>query len=1071
LLGFAVLLVLGLVFLRPNPVRFVEGQRSPGGSDLLGQEAPDGEEDFQVIASDPVVPTEAPAFATLPLWDGTIELVREINPRANLTGNVYTGSGGIAGGVDPLLAVQADAPEAMALAFLTPIINKDGQGFSGVNPPDTVGDAGPNHYVQMINGSGGTLVMIYDKNGVGVDGPWVLDTLGSSNCATGLGDPIVLYDQLADRWLLSEFSSSGDYNCVYISQGPDPVNDPWYAYAFQSPGFPDYPKYAVWPDAYYISTNESSPAVYALDRAQMLAGNAATSQRFTAPDLSGFGFQALTPGDLDGATSPPAGAPGYFMRHRDTEAHGPGGFPSEDFLEIWAFDVDFAVPGNSTFTQIGNISVAEFDSDLCGFFAFACFPQPGTGTTLDPLREVIMWRLAYRNFGSHEMLLGNLVTDVNGTDHGGVRWFELRKAGANPWSLYQEGTYAPDAHNRWMAAIAMDGQGNIAMGYNVVSSTLSPSLRYTGRLAGDPLGTMPQGEGTLINGTASNSSNRYGDYSAMSIDPADDCTFWFTGEYNAASTWSTRIGTFKFDSCGSGGGDPDINVNPTSLSSTQQANMVVNQTLTIGNVGTSTLNWDIDEDNSVSGSAARSGMAGATITIGDAGLTGSGLSPDAVSTGDTPLLGVAGAITLTHSTSNSIVTGSVACNYSGPPGGASDNAYLRVFDLSTYPQITGNFQVTNVQFGVESANSPGGTQPLTINLYTTASEPLLYANMTLIGTTNIQLPDQALTLVNVPVTGTATPSDLLVVEVFQPDTLNATATNMFIGSNALGQTDESYLASVGCGLTDPTDIAAIGFPNMHIVMSVSGDVSTAAACDAPEDIPWLSLSPASGTTAAGNSSDVTVTYDSTGLSVGTYNAALCINSDDPDESLVEVPVQLDVLIEYLAYLPIVTRDTGSAPQDVVQDGGFEAGTPNPFWNEASSNFGTPLCTAGSCGTGGGTGPHSGTWWAWFGGTPAQEVGSVDQDVTIPSGTATLSFWLEIPVADTSGFMNVEIDNNVVATFTQADQGAYATYVQVVLDVSAYADGGTHNLEFSSTTDAGAGVLNFFVDGVKLVVVP
>jgi hypothetical protein len=162
-----------------------------------------------------------------------------------------------------------------------------------------------------------------------------------------------------------------------------------------------------------------------------------------------------------------------------------------------------------------------------------------------------MWRLQYRNFGSHETLVGNLVTDVDGTDHGGIRWFELRKTGANPWALYQEGTYAPDSVNRWMGAIAMDGSGNIALGYNVSDATSTyPGLRYVGRLAGDPLGTMPQGEHTLIAGTAANGSNRYGDYSAMSVDPVDDCTFWFTGEWNASSTWSTRIGAFRFDNCG-----------------------------------------------------------------------------------------------------------------------------------------------------------------------------------------------------------------------------------------------------------------------------------------------------------------------------------------------------------------------------------------------------------------------------------------------------------------------------------------------------------------------------------------
>ena len=160
-----------------------------------------------------------------------------------------------------------------------------------------------------------------------------------------------------------------------------------------------------------------------------------------------------------------------------------------------------------------------------------------------------MWRLAYRNFGSRQVLVGNFVTDVNGNDRAGVRWFELRKTGA-AWSLFQEGTYAPGTINRWMGGIAMDGSGNIALGYNVADSVVYPGIRYAGRLASDAPGTLPQGEHTLVNGTASNNSNRYGDYSAMSVDPSDDCTFWFTGQWNAAGTWSTRIGKFKFDQCG-----------------------------------------------------------------------------------------------------------------------------------------------------------------------------------------------------------------------------------------------------------------------------------------------------------------------------------------------------------------------------------------------------------------------------------------------------------------------------------------------------------------------------------------
>jgi hypothetical protein len=408
---------------------------------------------------------------------------------------------------------------------------------------------GNNFYIQMINDSGGSTVRIHNKDGSVAAGPFALDSLGSGNCASGLGDPVALFDEAANRWMLSEFSSAGNRLCVYISQTADPISGGWFAYDFQAPSFPDYPKYGVWPDAYYVGTNETSSAVYALERSAMLAGGMASFQRLTVPNLSGFGFQMLIPSDLDGATAPPAGSPNYFMRHRDDEVHSGGTTAGQDFLEIWEFTVDFANSANSSITGPTNIGIAEIDSSLCGLTSFACITQPGTATTLDPLREVVMNRLQYRNFGTHEVLVGNLSTDVNGADRAGVRWFELRNTGSG-WGLHQEGTYAPAGVSRWMGAISMDGDGNIALGYNASSSSVNPSLRYTGRLAADPLGVMTQAETTLVAGSAANASNRYGDYAAMSVDPADDCTFWFTGQYNPASQWATRIGSFSFDSCG-----------------------------------------------------------------------------------------------------------------------------------------------------------------------------------------------------------------------------------------------------------------------------------------------------------------------------------------------------------------------------------------------------------------------------------------------------------------------------------------------------------------------------------------
>lgn len=463
--------------------------------------------------------------------------------------------------LDPLLSLQ-QSPSRTPNGFTTPGRNFAGTGFTGVNPPDTNGDVGPNHYIQTVNMSGGTQVKIWDKATPTPNllANFALDSLGSGVCASGFGDPIVLYDRQADRWLMAEFSGSGNHLCVYVSQSADPVSGGWNAYNFTTPNFPDYPKYAVWPTdanggqgSYVVTTNEDGPVVYALPRGVMLSGSPASFQRFsTIPQLSGFPFAGtLAPADVDGPNPPPSMAAEPIIQHRDTEVHGPAGSPAQDFLEVWEFDVDWNVPANTTLT-LTSIPITEIDSDLCGLVDFACFAQPGTGTTLDPLREPVMNRLQYINHLTHQTLVGDLVTDVNGLDRGGIRWFELR-GGPGSWSLFQEGTYSIDSDNRWIGGIAMDGSGNIALGYNVSSTTQFPSIRYTGRMSTDASGSMSQPETAIINGSASNGSNRWGDYASMSLDPSDDCTFWYTNMYNASSSWNTRVASFRFDQCGFAG--------------------------------------------------------------------------------------------------------------------------------------------------------------------------------------------------------------------------------------------------------------------------------------------------------------------------------------------------------------------------------------------------------------------------------------------------------------------------------------------------------------------------------------
>lgn len=439
--------------------------------------------------------------------------------------------------VDP--AVQRSFGPGRAPALIR---NFDGIPSTGASPPDTVGAVGPDHYVQMVN----TVFSVYDKMGTLLAGPSSINSLWDGfggNCeAQNAGDPMVLYDALADRWLLSQFAGPA-IQCVAISQTGDPISGGYFLYAFSLPQFPDYPKFGVWPDGYYMGAN-SNPKVFAMDRASMLAGQAAGIISFT---VSSPGFHsAILPSDLDGTTLPPAGAPNTFYRHADSV------FGGSDRIETFAFAADFDTPANSTFTGPAQLNTDSFTS-LCNF-SFDCVRQPSVGQRLDSITEWPMFRLAYRNFGTHESLVVNNAVNA-GSNQAAVRWYELRKSGANPWAIHQQGTYAPDSDSRWMASMAMDREGNIAMGYSVSSTTVSPSLRYTGRLDGDlPLGTMTQGEATAIAGSGSQTgSNRWGDYSALTVDPEDDCTFWFTSLYQPASSgvsWRTRIFSFRFPTCG-----------------------------------------------------------------------------------------------------------------------------------------------------------------------------------------------------------------------------------------------------------------------------------------------------------------------------------------------------------------------------------------------------------------------------------------------------------------------------------------------------------------------------------------
>lgn len=470
-------------------------------------------------------------------------------------------------------AVQTSAPAPNIPAISTSFEGMSifdtialGQGFL---PPDTEGDVGPNHYVQTVNSTW----RVWNKAGAPLTPTMTLGSLFNSLpvgnlCRGNDGDPIVVYDSYADRWLITQFTIAANprnHQCIAVSKTPDPTGQ-YFIYDFVMPNdkFNDYPKFGVWPDAYYMTNNQFNQAgtaflgggAFAYDRAKMLAGDPTASyiyfDLFTLdPTIGG-----MLPSDADGLAPPPAGAPNVFSYFIATEFGD-----ASDGLRLFDFHADFAVPGNSTFIERAEspVAVAAFDPSTPAGRDDIEQPPPANNATaaLDAIGDRLMNRLQYRNFGSHESLVVNHTVNVGtGTTQAlhqaGVRYYELRRSGGG-YGVNEQATFAPDTTNRWMGSAAMDHEGNLAVGYSVSSTTVFPGIRYAGRLAGDPPNSLAQGEAVLQAGgfVQTNTSSRWGDYSNLTVDPNDDCTFWHTNEYylddqpGITAEWHTRIGAFK----------------------------------------------------------------------------------------------------------------------------------------------------------------------------------------------------------------------------------------------------------------------------------------------------------------------------------------------------------------------------------------------------------------------------------------------------------------------------------------------------------------------------------------------
>ena len=538
--------------------------------------------------------------------------------------NTFVDPTGLPKGADPAIQEKygaesrnnlnsPDLPAHIDLQF-------DGMGFTGVAPADPTMCVGQNHIIQMINGSSGSYFKVFNKDGTTAVAQTYLDQLPGAGFF-GQGDPIALYDQLADRYILTEFGNlTGSGNPTHLLLCISQTNDPtgaWVIYRFETPGvFPDYPHWAIWNNAYYATTNTFAPgfvgcSMYAFDRAKILASDPTATMQSVLQSSFTSSNRSLAPVSLLGTTAPAANSPGLFAYYNDDYLTGA---PDVDSVGLFTFLPDFTTPANTVISRVPPMVVAPFKSNVCG--SRNCAPGCNGSSGYDVLSNRIMHHVYLRRFPGYDAITIQHTVDAGG-GQAATRWYELRNSGGG-WSVYQQSTYAPNGNFRFMPSMATNAKGQICLAYNITGSGMCASIGVTGRNASDPLNTMTYDENIATLGTGYGTfGNRWGDYNDMNVDPTSDSTFWFTAMYGQ-SNWNTRIIKIKLRS---------LTTNPS---------VTINQAATQGDPTTgSPINFTVVFSESVSdfatGDVTLSGTAGATTAT----VTGSGTTYNVAVTGMT----------------------------------------------------------------------------------------------------------------------------------------------------------------------------------------------------------------------------------------------------------------------------------------------------------------------------------------------------------------------------------------------------------------------------------------------------